>query len=96
MLMLILKKQSCSIKRKQKTNVNKEYPCYNFGESKGLEFKRVLIYPTKPIWDWIIDNTKELKDQSRAKFYVAITRAFDSVVIVRKDKRKCDLPMIKL
>ncbi len=90
------KSKAIQLRENKKTNVNTKYPCYNFGESKGLEFKRVLIYPTKPIWDWIIDNSKELKDQSRAKFYVAITRAFDSVVIVSKDKRKCDLPMIKL
>lgn len=37
--------------------------------------------------DWIIDKFKELKDQSKSKLYVAITRAFDNVVIVRKDKQ---------
>ena len=90
------KSKAIQLRDSKKTKVNTKYPCYNFGQSKGLEFKRVLIYPTKPMWDWIIDNSKELKDQSKAKFYVAITRAFDSAVIVRKDKQKCNLPMMKL
>lgn len=49
------------LRENRNTKVNNKYPCYNFGESKGLEFNRVLIYPTKPMWDWIIDNSKELK-----------------------------------
>jgi DNA helicase-2/ATP-dependent DNA helicase PcrA len=53
----------------------------NYGESKGLGFDRVLIYPTKPILDFILNN-KDLDGMSRAKFYVAITRARYSVGIV--------------
>jgi len=64
------------------TRVNSEYPAYNMGESKGMEFDRVLIYPTKPITAWIKDNASELKPITRAKFYVAITRAKYSVAIV--------------
>lgn len=79
----------------KRTKVNEEYLCYNFGESKGLEFKNVLIYPTNNIWDWIIDNSTELKGRIRAKFYVAVTRAIDSVVIVKKDNKECNLPTIK-
>jgi DNA helicase-2/ATP-dependent DNA helicase PcrA len=40
-----------------------------------------LIYPTKPILDFILNN-KDLDGMSRAKFYVAITRARYSVGIV--------------
>jgi superfamily I DNA/RNA helicase len=54
----------------------------NFGESKGLSFDRVLIYPTQEYIKWIKDNTHELKGTSRSKFYVAITRARYSVGIV--------------
>ena len=76
--------------------VNEEYPYYNFGESKGMEFSRVLIYPTTPIWNWIINSSEEkLKNKSRAKFYVAVTRAKDSVVIVRKDSQNCRFEEIK-
>jgi len=80
---------------------------YNFGESKGLTFDRVLIYPTKSIKKWlknqqfdlqkiqlknnievkeiknfkIINNTL-LPETTKAKLYVAITRAKYSVVFV--------------
>lgn len=59
-----------------------EHPDWNFGKSKGLTFERVLIYPTKPIRDWIINNGSQLEFSSRCKFYVAVTRARHSVAIV--------------
>ena len=58
------------------------YPAINMGESKGLTFERVLIYPTKPMKDWMINNSKELKPKSKSQFYVALTRAKYSVGIV--------------
>jgi superfamily I DNA/RNA helicase len=61
------------------------YKVYNFGESKGLSFDRVVIYPTSKIEAWIKNNTNELADETRAKFYVAITRARKSVAIVVGD-----------
>ncbi|WP_037939929.1 UvrD-helicase domain-containing protein [Sulfurospirillum arcachonense] len=61
--------------------VNANYSVMNFGESKGLGFDRVLIYPTQKILDFILKN-KSLDGTSRAKFYVAITRARHSVGIV--------------
>lgn len=63
-------------------SVNSTCEVYNFGESKGLTFSRVLIYPTKPILDWIKDNNSHLAFQSRSKFYVAVTRAEHSVAIL--------------
>lgn len=62
--------------------VNSLYDVYNFGESKGLTFKRVLVYPTKPIIDWVKNNSSDLAFQSRSKFYVAVMRAEYSVAIV--------------
>jgi len=59
-----------------------EVEVMNFGISKGLEFPHVLIYPTKPIIDWLIDNQSKLADSSRAELYVAFTRAFYSIGIV--------------
>jgi len=59
-----------------------EFPDWNFGKSKGLTFERVLIYPTKDIKKWIKDNTQQLAQSTRCKFYVAITRARHSVAIV--------------
>lgn len=92
----LLKYNAVQLRENKKTSVNNEYQYYNFGESKGLEFQRVLIYPTQPMWDWIIDNNTSLKEQSKARLYVAITRARNSVVIVRKDARLCSLPVVKL
>jgi len=62
--------------------VNNHHPVRNFGESKGLSFDRVLIYPTAPMLAWIKNNQSELKETSRSKLYVAITRARHSVGIV--------------
>lgn len=63
------------------TEVLPNYSVMNFGESKGLTFDRVLIYPTKPILQWLEDNSSELAPTSRSKFYVALTRARYSVAI---------------
>ena len=68
----------------RKTNVNKHYTTYNFGLSKGLTFDRVLIYPTKDILKWFKTFDIKLNEQTKAKLYVAITRAKYSVAIVDK------------
>lgn len=65
-----------------KTEVNANYRVMNFGESKGLSFDRVLIYPTNPILKWLADNNSELAPTSRSKLYVALTRARYSVGII--------------
>jgi len=66
----------------RRTTVNTNIKVMNFGESKGLSFDRVLIYPTKPICDWLNNNLSELAPTSRSKYYVAISRARYSVGIV--------------
>lgn len=63
-------------------DVNPNYPYYNFGASKGKTFNRVLIYPTEDIEKWIYNNKIKLAYSTRAKFYVAITRAKFSVGII--------------
>lgn len=55
--------------------VNNKFKSVNFGESKGLTYERVLIYPTQPFIRWIKDSNTELPPTSRSKLYVAITRA---------------------
>ena len=74
----------------KKTPMNEKYKenIKTYGESKGLSFDRVLIYPTAPMLKWIKDINSDLADTSRSKFYVAITRAKYSVGIVVKDKEK--------
>jgi DNA helicase-2/ATP-dependent DNA helicase PcrA len=62
--------------------VNPGYTVYNFGESKGKSFDRVLIYPTDDMEKWVYSNATDLAYSTKAKFYVAITRARFSVGIV--------------
>ena len=64
------------------TVVDENCKIMTFGKSKGLEFDRVLIYPTNPIIAWLKDNNNELAPTSRSKLYVALTRARSSVGIV--------------
>lgn len=73
--------QPLQLRVDRRKKVNTYFPVMNFGESKGLGFDRVLIYPTKNILDFILKN-KNLDGTSRAKFYVAITRARYSVAFV--------------
>ena len=74
--------QPLQLRDSKRSNVNENYCVMNFGESKGLSFDRVLIYPTDKILKWLKDNNSELPKTSRSKFYVAITRAKYSVGIV--------------
>jgi DNA helicase II / ATP-dependent DNA helicase PcrA len=56
-------------------------PVMNFGESKGRGFDHVIILPTQPMKAWLKNPATELKAKSRARFYVAMTRARHSVAI---------------
>lgn len=77
----LTKYQPLQLRVDRRKQVNPSFLVMNFGESKGLGFDRVLIYPTKSIMDFILKN-KNFDGSSRAKFYVAITRARYSVGIV--------------
>jgi hypothetical protein len=58
-------------------------PAMNFGAVKGRTFERVLIFPTKPIAEYVATRVPgNLKDGSRARLYVAATRACHSVAFV--------------
>jgi DNA helicase-2/ATP-dependent DNA helicase PcrA len=63
-------------------DINKDYLVYNLGQSKGLTFERVLIYPTQDMIGWMKNHNHTISDEARAKFYVGITRAINSVGIV--------------
>ena len=67
------------------TEVCEEAPRMNFGESKGLEYPHVLIYPTGDMMKWLCGQKISLKDKTKAQLYVALTRAFFSVGIVVKN-----------
>lgn len=65
--------------------VSSKCPVHNFGAAKGLDFDRVLIYPTVEMVKWISNRHTVLKEETKAKFYVALTRARYSAAII------CDL-----
>jgi DNA helicase-2/ATP-dependent DNA helicase PcrA len=68
--------------RYDKTNKCAGLPAINFGISKGMTFDRVLIFPTKVMASWIATGDDTYIDGSRAKIYVAVTRARHSVTFV--------------
>lgn len=63
------------------TGVARRSPVMNFGESKGRGFDHVVILPTEPMRDWLTNPATKLKPQTRAKFYVALTRGRHSVAV---------------
>lgn len=80
----LLKYKAVQLRWDKKTDVSDDFAVYNIGMSKGMEFDHVLIYPTKPFVNWI-KMREDLPIISKAKFYVAITRARYSVGIVWND-----------
>jgi DNA helicase-2/ATP-dependent DNA helicase PcrA len=78
----LLKYNPVQLQDSSKVKISKNYKSINFGESKGLTFDRVIIYPTQPFVKWINDNNHKLASMSRSKFYVALTRAKYSVAII--------------
>ncbi|PTU29126.1 UvrD-helicase domain-containing protein [Stenotrophobium rhamnosiphilum] len=74
------------LRHSKKTAVSDAVAAMNFGESKGLAFERVLIYPTNDFVDWLGNREVELTSETRAKFYVALTRARASAAIVIDNK----------
>ena len=58
---------------------------YNMGEVKGLDIPNIIIYPTESMLKWVKNMTTRLADETRAKFYVAVTRAEITTGIVVPD-----------
>lgn len=73
------------LKYDKRVTINTQYDNYNFGASKGKGFDRVIIYPTGNILKWLFDHKLRMGDETRAKLYVAITRARYSVAFVVND-----------
>lgn len=70
------------LRHSRKVLVSEGTAVLNFGESKGLTFDRVLIYPTNDIEKWLKNRATDLALDTRAKLYVALTRARFSAGIV--------------
>ncbi len=67
---------------KDTKGVQGDFNVMNFGVSKGRGFDHVLVFPTKPMLDWFKSHDTDLKPVSRARLYVALTRARYSVAVV--------------
>lgn len=63
----------------------------NFGLAKGMAYERVLIVPTADIVKFV-QTCKYLGPKPAANFYVAVTRAEQSVAIVIENARAATLP----
>ena len=70
------------------------YEAMNFGESKGLTFERVLIYPHGPARKWLASGDIRHVERSATKMYVAATRARYSVAFVH-DGNVCSVAATK-
>lgn len=70
------------ILRLDKRTSCKGYEAMNYGESKGLTFDRVLVFPHKKGKDWLSSGDFSHVKDSAAKMYVGITRARYSVTFV--------------
>lgn len=66
----------------KRTKVDFRHSCdiYNYGGAKGATYERVVIVPVSTTLPFIEKQTKITSNQTRAKFYVACTRAKHSVV----------------
>ncbi|OQZ03475.1 MAG: hypothetical protein B6D34_07480 [Candidatus Brocadia sp. UTAMX1] len=61
------------------------FDAINIGVSKGRTYSRVLIFPTKPMLEYL--KTEDItKAGDKSKLYVAVTRAKYSVAFVVNDK----------
>jgi DNA helicase II / ATP-dependent DNA helicase PcrA len=58
------------------------YSAMNFGESKGLTFERVLIFPHKSGKKWLSTGKLSHVEKSAEKLYVGVSRARHSVAFV--------------
>lgn len=82
------------LRDKRTVKVSDDAPVINFGDAKGLTYSRVLIYPTNPMKNWIKSSASKLEPKSRARLYVAITRAEYSVAFVDDSIDASKLEMI--
>jgi len=64
------------------------YPAMNFGESKGMTFDRVLVFPHGKGRDWLASGKYDHVKDSAAKMYVGVSRARHSVAFVFDDPSK--------
>lgn len=74
----------------KKAKVDFYHSCdiFNYGGSKGATYERVVIIPVSTTIPFIEKQTKITSNQTRAKFYVACTRAKHSVVFAVENPKE--------
>lgn len=65
-----------------RTKTCKLSPTITMGKSKGATYNRVLVYPTKDFKNYLIKGTRNIKDETRNKLYVGMTRPINSLTFV--------------
>jgi DNA helicase-2/ATP-dependent DNA helicase PcrA len=70
-----------TVLRYQRTVDTLGQPAINMGEAKGSTFDHVLIFPTRPMRQYLLDKDVT-KLKTREHLYVAVTRARHSVAFV--------------
>jgi DNA helicase-2/ATP-dependent DNA helicase PcrA len=68
--------------RFDKKTACRDLPAMNFGESKGLTFDRVMIFPHGLAKKWLISGQIDYVAKSVARMYVGVTRARHSLAFV--------------
>ena len=71
----------------KKAKVGFQHDCdvFNYGGSKGATYERVVIIPVSTTLPFLERQVKITSNQTRAKFYVACTRAKHSVVFAMEN-----------
>lgn len=77
----IAKQKPVTVLRHDKNSDTAGLPAKNIGIAKGSTFDRVLIFPTKPMLNYLRDGD-HLKLKAPERLYVAVTRARYSVAFV--------------
>lgn len=76
------KTQTTALIWDSRTTVPAGFRVMTMGESKGLTFGDVVVFPTGEMRKWIEKKPSKLKGITKAKFYVAITRASGDLYFV--------------
>ena len=77
--------QPVQLRHNKRTATDGRFKSENFGQSKGKTYDRVVIYPTEDMRSWLKNRRTKLADETRAKLYVAVTRARYSAAFVVPD-----------
>lgn len=84
---------SPTILRYNRTSIipfNHNCKIFNYGNSKGATFERVVIVPVGTVMPFITKNKKIASNQTRSKFFVACTRAKYSIVFSMENPKETE------